>query len=86
MLSSSSDTDSSVIRNSKGSQNVESDQWYFEETIGDKISDGNSFGGIVEPNRFEPCASDSEGEGGSVREDETAGHVIISAGQDLIFC
>ena len=29
-----------------------------------------TLGGIVEPNRFEPCASDSEKEGGSVCEDE----------------
>ena len=57
--SSDSDIDSTIIRNSEGDQNIETDQWDFEETIGDKISDGNAFGGIVERNRFEPCASDS---------------------------
>ena len=61
------------------------DQWDFEETLGDKISDGNVFGGTVESNRFEPCASDSEEEGGSVREDESVGHMITSARWGLIF-
>ena len=32
-----SSLDSTVISNSKGSQYVETDQWDFEETIGDKI-------------------------------------------------
>ena len=40
----------------------------------------------MEPNRFEPNASDSEEEGGSVREDENAGHMITSARWGLIFC
>ena len=78
-MSSDSDIDSTVIRNSEASQNVETDQWDVEETIGDKISDGNPVVGIVEPNRFEPCASDSAEEGGSVREDKNDGHMITSA-------
>ena len=64
-----SDFDSTVNSNSDGSENVESDHGDFEETIGDKISDGNAFGGIVEPNRFERYASDSEEEGRRVLED-----------------
>ena len=43
--SSDSDTDSTIIRNSEGSQNVETDRWDFEGTVGDKISDGNAFWG-----------------------------------------
>ena len=65
MSSSGSDTDPTFLSNSECSQFVEIDQWDFEETIGDKISDGNTFGGIVEPNCFEPCARNSEEEGGS---------------------
>ena len=78
--SSDSDTDSTVIRNSEGSQNVETDQWDFEETIGEKINDGNAFGGITEPRRFEPCASDSDevGDNGSVSEDENAGRMFTT--------
>ena len=30
--------------NTDGSQNIESDQWDFEESIGNKISDGKAFG------------------------------------------
>ena len=77
MSSSDSDTDSTVINDSEGSQNVESVHWDFEENIRDKISNGNAFGGIVEPYCFEPCASDSE-EGGSVCEDENAGHTFTT--------
>ena len=84
--SSDSETDSAVIRNTDGSQNVESDHWDFEETIWDKICDGNAFGGIVGPNRFEPCVSDSDEEGGSVREDENARHMITSARWSFVFC
>ena len=76
MSSSDSDTDSTVIRNSDGSQNVETDQWDFEETNGDKITDGNAFKGMMEPCRFELYVSDSEKEGGSVIEYENAGHMI----------
>ena len=47
---------------------VETDQWDFEETIGD-ICNGNTFEGIVEPYRFEPCVSDSEEDDGSFVED-----------------
>ena len=79
MSSSDSDTHSTVVSNTESSQNAETDQWEFEETIGDEISDGNAFGGIVETSRFEPCASDSEEEGGSVGEDENASHMITSA-------
>ena len=43
--SSDSDADSTVISNTDGSRNVETDQWDFEETGGDKISDGNVFRG-----------------------------------------
>ena len=64
---------------------VETDQWDFEETIGNKISDENAFRGIVESYRFEPCVIDSEEEGGGVREDENPGHMITSAQQGLIF-
>ena len=35
--------------------------------------------------RFEPCASDSEEEDGSVSEDENAGYMITSARSGLIF-
>ena len=83
--SSDSDTDSTVISNTDGSQHVESDQWDFEETIGDKISDGNAFGGIGETNRFESCVSDSEEEGRSVTKYENAGHMITSARWGLVF-
>ena len=78
-MSSDSDTDATVISSSVGSQNVETDWWDFEEAVGDRISDGNSFGGIVEPYCFEPCASDSDedGDNGSVGEDENAGHMFI---------
>ena len=46
--------------------------------IGDKISDGNAFGGIMEPYRFKPYASDSEedGDNGGVHEDDNAGHMF----------
>ena len=71
--SSGSDTDSSVISNSERSQDVETDRWDFEETIGDKISDGNAFGGIVEPNRCEPHGAYSEERGGSVTTSTTKG-------------
>ena len=67
------------MSNTDGSQNVESDQWGFEETIGDKISNGNVFGGIVKPYHFAPDASDAEEEGGSIYGDENAGHMITSA-------
>ena len=52
----------------------------FEETFGDKISDGNAFGGIIEPYRFEPYASDSDedGDNGAVREDENAGRMFTT--------
>ena len=63
----------------QGSQNIETDQWDFEETTGDKISDENAFGGIVGPKGFEPCENDAEEEGGSVIEYETAGHMVTSA-------
>ena len=43
--SSDSDSNCTVISNTDGSQNVETDQWDFEETVGDKISDGNTFRG-----------------------------------------
>ena len=45
MSSWDSDTDSTVISNSDASQCVETDQWDFDETIGNKISDGNAFRG-----------------------------------------
>ena len=79
MSSWDSDTDSTIISNSEGSQNVETDQGDFEETIGDKISNGNAFGGIVEPCRFKPCASDSDedGDGGMDSDDENTGHMFI---------
>ena len=35
-----------------GSQNVETDNWGFEETIGDKICDGNTLGGICGAESF----------------------------------
>ena len=54
MSNSNSDTYSTIIINSEGSQNVETDQWNFEETIGEIIGDGNASGGIVKPYRFEP--------------------------------
>ena len=56
------DTDSTVIHNFEGSQFVETDQWDFEGMFGDKIQNGNSFGGILDPYHFEPWASDSEEE------------------------
>ena len=63
-----------------GSQDVESDHRDFEKTIWDKkISDRNVFRVIVEPNRFEACASDSEDEGGNAREDENAAQMITFA-------
>ena len=80
-----SNTDSTVISYTEGSHNVESDQWDFEGTIGDKIIHGNAFRGIGEPYCFEPCPRDSEKEGGSVIEDENAGHMITLARWGLIF-
>ena len=77
-MSSDSNTDSNVISNSDGSQYVETNQWDFEGTLVDKISDGNAFGEIVESYRFEPCASDSEEEGRSVNEDENADHMFTA--------
>ena len=53
------------MNNSEGSQYVETDQWDFEETIGDKMNDGNAFRGIVEPYHFEPWVSDLDEGGGS---------------------
>ena len=41
---SNSDTDSTVISNSDGSQNFETAHWDFEGTVGDKIRNGNAFG------------------------------------------
>ena len=81
MPNSDSDTDSTVIGNSEGSQYVESHQWDFEETIGDKISNGNTFRGIVKPNHFQPCVSDSDkdGDNGGVSEDENTGCMFTSA-------
>ena len=77
--SSDSDTDSTVISNSEGSQYVETDQCDFEEMVINKISDGNTFGGIVEPYRFKPYASlsDEDGDNGGVREDENTGRMQI---------
>ena len=51
------------------------------------ISDGNTFRGIIESYHFEPCASDFDKEGRSVREGENTGHMITSAlvGFDLPF-
>ena len=67
---------------------IETDQRNFEETIGDKISDGNAFGGIVEPYRFEPCASDSDKDcdNGGGGEDENAGHMFTVDWSGLFFC
>ena len=39
---------------------LKSDQCDFEGAVGDKIRDRNAFGGIVDPNLFKPCASDSD--------------------------
>ena len=64
--SSNSNTNSTLISNSEGSQYVETDQWDFEEMVGDKISDGNAFGGIMEVYRFKPSASDSDEDGDNV--------------------
>ena len=50
------------------------------------MSDRNAFGGIVEPFRFEPCVSDSEEEGGNVREDVNAGRMFTTDWMVLIFC
>ena len=85
-MSSDSDTDSTIISNTEGSQDVETDQWDFEETIGDKISNGNTFGVIVEQYHFKRCASNSGKEGGSVREDENSDGMITSSRQGLILC
>ena len=78
ILSSDSDIDSTVISNFEGSQCVETDQWDVEETIWDKISDGNVVGGIMDSYRFEPCASDSDedGDNGGVCEGENAGRMF----------
>ena len=77
--SSDSDIDSTIMSNLEGSV-VEIDPWDFEETIGDKISDGNALGGIIEPYRFEPYArdSDKDGDNRSVREDENAGQMFTT--------
>ena len=87
ILSSDSDTDSTVISNADGSQDVKTDQCYFEETIGDKISDGNTFGGIVEPYSFKPYASDSyeDVDNGGVGEDENAGRMFPTDWYALFF-
>ena len=60
MSSSDSDTDSTVISDPEGSQNVQTEEWDFEETCGDTTNNENDFGGIVEPCRIELCANDSE--------------------------
>uniref|UniRef100_A0A8C4QK45 G-protein coupled receptors family 1 profile domain-containing protein n=1 Tax=Eptatretus burgeri TaxID=7764 RepID=A0A8C4QK45_EPTBU len=60
---SNSDNNSTVINNAEGSQYVETDQLSFEETIGNKISNGNPFGGIIEPYHFQPDSSDSDEDG-----------------------
>ena len=75
-----SDTDSTVISNSEGSQHVETDQWDFVGSIGDQISDGNTFGGIMENYRFEPCVSDSDehGDNGGVGEDKNTGRMFTT--------
>ena len=43
------------------------------------MNDGNASGGIVEMSGLEPCVNDSEEYGGSVGEDENAGHILTSA-------
>ena len=53
--------------------------------MGDKISNGNAFRGIVEPYCFEPCTSDSEDECRSVRENENPGRMFTTAKYGLIF-
>ena len=69
MSSSDSNADSTIISNSEGFQYVETDQWDFEETTGDKFSNANTLGGIVQPYHLEPHASDSAEKGGSVSEE-----------------
>ena len=69
VLCSDSDIDSTVNGNSEESQYVENDQWDFEETIGDKISDGKL---VMEPNHFEPYVSDSDKDG------DDAGHMFTT--------
>ena len=73
-------SDSTIVKNSEGSQYVESDQWDFEETIGDKIRNGNSYRRILEPYRCEPCASDidEDGDNEDVGEDENAGRMFTT--------
>ena len=76
--SSDSDIDSTVINNSEGSQYVETDQWDFEETIGDKMNDGNAVGGIMELHHFKPYASNSY-------EDDNAGRMFTADWEVLFF-
>ena len=66
-----SNTDSTIISNTEGSQYVETDLRILK-----KLFETNEwwkrFGGIVEPYRFEPNVSDSDedGDNGDVGEDE----------------
>jgi len=78
--SSDSDSDSTIVTNSECSHYIETDQWEFEETIGDKISDGNTFRRIMEPYHFEPYAnySDEDGDNGGVGQDENACHMFTT--------
>ena len=75
------------MNNSEGSHNVETDQWDFEETIGDKISDGNAFRGIMEAYRFKSYMSDSDEDGdkGGAGEDENAGRMFATDWKVLFF-
>ena len=57
----------------------------FKKQLETKLVMDMLSGRIVELYNFEPCASDSEEEGGSVREDESVGHMITSARWGLIF-
>ena len=86
MSSSDSETDSTIINNSDGTQNVVTDQWDFEGTFrrqnqSRKCFRGN-YGAVF---FFKPCANDSEEEGRSVREEENAGQMFITDQQVLIF-
>ena len=59
-----------------------------KKTIGDKVSDGNVFGGIMQPSCLEPDASnlDENGDYGSVREDENDSHTFTIDWWVLFFC
>ena len=78
MSSSDYNTASTVICNSEGSRCVETDQWEFEGTFGDKIGDKNAFEGMWSHIVLSLMRVDENGENGGVREDENSGRMFTA--------